>query len=117
MYTNCKPRAWGSQLGGLTPLENLSFSNSPSVVLGFSSTGFCNISGGPSKIATMPPEPPDWLLSRVGVEEPRKGRGGTPPGGILGSLLDQRSDSPGSLALTGLIGGMDQLTRNGHRIK
>ena len=39
-----------------------------------------------------------------------------PPDGILGSLSDQCSDSPDGQAPTGLIGGTDQLTRNGHGI-
>ena len=48
-YENCNlPLFWSSELGELTPLgppaqvNKPEFSNPPSVVLGFSSTGFCN---------------------------------------------------------------------------
>ena len=63
-----------------------------------------------------PLELPDWWLSQVRVGEPQDERGDMLPDSILGSLLDQCSDSLGCRALTGLIGGMDQLTRNSHRI-
>ena len=88
------------------------------MVLGFSSTSFCNISGGPSEIpTTLALEPPDWWLGRVGVEEPQDERGGVPPDSIPGSLLDQLSDCPDGRAPARLIGQMDQLTRKDHRIR
>ena len=60
---------------------------------GFSSTGFCNISGGPSEIPSHQPlELPDWWLGLAGAKEPRDQQGGTPLDGILGSLLDRCSD-------------------------
>ena len=58
----------------------------------------------------------DWWLGPAGAKEPQNERGGAPHDSILGSLSDQCSDSPDGRALTGLIGGMDQLTRNSHRI-
>ena len=51
----------------------------------------------------QPPDLPDWWLGWAGVKEPtpsgtewRFEQGGAPPDGILGSLLDRRSDSPDS---------------------
>ena len=55
-----------------------------------------------------PLELPDWWLSQVRVGEPQDERGDMLPDSILGSLLDQCSDSLGCRALTGLIGGMAQ---------
>ena len=58
-------------------------------------TGFCNISGGPSEIPNMlAPEPLDWWLSWAGAKKSWNKQEGTPPDGILGSLLDQYSNSP-----------------------
>ena len=69
---------------------------------------------GPARFQPHRPlEPPDWWL----VKEPRDERGGAPADGVPGSLSDLCSDSPDDLAPTGLIGGTDQLTRNGHRKK
>ena len=93
------------------------FSNSPSVVLGFSSTGFCNISGGPSKIPTTPAPWATRLVAWPGWSEgiPRQTKSYA-TWRYSGSLLNQCSDSLDGQAPTGLIGGMGQLTRNGHWI-
>ena len=64
-----------------------------------------------------PLEPPDWWLCPAGVKEPPEEQGGAPADGIPGSLSDPCSDSPDGRAPAGLIGGMDQLTRSGHRIR
>ena len=59
------------------------FSNSPSVVLGFWSTGFCNIFGGPSDSNhACPLSQADWWLGWTGSEEPGDEQGGMPPAGI-----------------------------------
>ena len=59
----------------------------------------------------------DWWLGQVGAEEPQNEQGGASPDGILGSLSGQRSHFQDSWALTGLIRGTGQLTRNGHKIR
>ena len=64
-----------------------------------------------------PLELPDWWLGQAGTKEPWDERGGAPPDSILGSISDQCSASLDSQAPTVLIGGADQLTRNGHRIR
>ena len=65
----------------------------------------------------QPLEPLDWCLGRAGAKEPRDKRGGTPPDGILCSLLGLSSDSLDRRAPTGLIGEMEQLIKNGHKIR
>ena len=79
------------------------------MVLGFLIAGFRNLSGGPRE--TRPMAQP----GQNGGAGPEQR--GTPPDSFPGSLSGQHSDSPGGQAPMGLSGGMDQLTRNGHKIR
>ena len=73
---------------------------------------------GPARFQPhWPHEPLDWRLGWAGTKEPWDEQGGLPPDSILGSLSDLCSNSLDCRAWTRLIGWMDQLTRNGHRIR
>ena len=52
-----------------------------------------------------PLEPLESGFSQAGAKEPQDERGGTPPDGVPGSLLDQCSDSLEGQAPTGLTEG------------
>ena len=87
-------------------------------MLSFSSTGFCNISGGPSEIPTTLGSCAARLVAQPGWSEGalRQTRRHT-TWWYSGSLSDQCSDSPHSCTPTGVSRGTDQLTRNGHGIR